>query len=168
MKPQEKNSRRILGVDPGSRICGYGIVTGDGAYITSGRLMLSQKKPLHERLSELHNGLREVISEFAPSEAVVERVFFAKNVQSALSLGHARGVVLLAAAEQGLDVFEYTPNEVKKAVTGYGRASKQQMQDMVRSVLGLAHALSSDSADALALALCHKNLGWFQELKAVL
>jgi len=167
LKHPEKNSRRILGVDPGSRICGYGIVTGDGAYVTSGRLVLSQNKPLHVRLSELHKGLRDVISEFSPAEAVVERVFFARNVQSALSLGQARGVVLLSAAEQGLEVFEYSPNEVKKALTGYGRASKQQMQDMVRSVLGLAHALSSDSADALALALCHKNVGWFQELKTV-
>jgi crossover junction endodeoxyribonuclease RuvC len=133
--------------------------------VTSGRLVLSANKPLHVRLTELHRGLVEVLNEFSPSEAVIEKVFFARNVKSALTLGHARGVVLMSVAERDLDVFEYSPLEVKKAVTGYGRAIKSQVQDMVRSVLGLEHRLSSDSADALALALCHKNLAWYQGLR---
>ncbi len=155
-----------MGVDPGSRICGYGVITPDGRYVTSGKLVLSAGQPLHVRLRELHEGLIEVIEEFTPFEVVVEKVFFAKNVKSALSLGHARGIVLLSAAERGVDVFEYSPLEVKKAVTGYGRAVKSQVQAMVKSVLRLEHELSSDSADALALALCHKNRAWFDGLRS--
>ncbi len=118
---------------------------------------MNQRSPLHERLRELHEGLTEVISEFKPSEAVVEKVFFAKSARSALSLGHARGIALVVASSAGLDVHEYSALAVKKAITGYGRAEKSQVQEMIRKLLGVKTALSPDGADALALALCHIN-----------
>ena len=150
----------VLGIDPGSRACGYGIIVAKGSefsYLTSGRLMLSVKSPLHVRLRELHKGLGDVISEFGPTIAVIEKVFFAKSAHSALSLGQARGVALLSASESGLSIFEYTAVAVKKAVTGYGRAEKKQVQQVMKSILGIRTNLSSDGADALALALCHIN-----------
>jgi crossover junction endodeoxyribonuclease RuvC len=129
-------------------------------YVTSGTIRLSPKNPLHLRLRELHAGLTAVIREFSPSEAAVEKVFFAKSARSALSLGHARGVALLAAASEGLSVYEYSALEVKKAVTGYGRAEKRQVQEMIRAVLGMDGSVCPDGADALALAFCHTNRAW--------
>jgi crossover junction endodeoxyribonuclease RuvC len=155
-----RNSTRILGIDPGSRSCGYGIIDADGRYVCSGRVVPGAGSPLHVRLKELHEGLDEVIREFGPEEAVVEKVFFAKSARSALSLGHARGIALLAAAAGGLAVHEYSALEVKKAVTGYGRAEKKQVEEMVKRVLGIDVALSTDGADALALAVCHRNRAW--------
>jgi crossover junction endodeoxyribonuclease RuvC len=149
-----------MGIDPGSRSLGYGIVETDGykfRYITSGRLVPNGNSPLHDRLKDIFEVLNEVIEEFSPSEVAVEKVFFAKSARSALSLGQARGVALLAAANAGLEVHEYSALAVKKAVTGYGRAEKSQVQEMVKQVLGIKTALSSDGADALALALCHIN-----------
>ncbi len=161
LKRRGKGSKTLtLGIDPGSRCCGYGIIETEGAsfrYVSSGTIALSRGKPLHERLRELHEGLMEVISEFRPSEAVVEKVFFAKSARSALSLGHARGIALVAAASSGLDVHEYSALEVKKAITGYGRAEKSQVQEMVKKLLGIGASLSPDGADALGLALCHIN-----------
>jgi crossover junction endodeoxyribonuclease RuvC len=106
---------------------------------------------------ELYKGLSEVISRYRPSGAAVEKIFFAKSVRSALSLGHARGIALLAVAEGGVDLYEYTPLEVKKAVVGYGRAEKKQVQEMVKNILSIDSQLSPDGADALALAICHIN-----------
>lgn len=157
MRPRGKNSERILGIDPGSRCCGYGVIGPDGSYVASGRIVLSAKSPLALRMSELHEGLVSVIDEFQPGEAAVEKVFFARGAKAALSLGHARGVALLAVASRGLQVHEYSALEVKKAVTGYGRAEKKQVEEMVRKMLSLSRRLSPDSADALALALCHLN-----------
>ena len=158
MRRQEKN-RRILGIDPGSIFCGYGIVERSGKngmrYVISGRIQLNRKNTLHERLRELFNTLVEIIREFRPHDAAVERVFFAKGVKAALNLGHARGVALLAAAMENLGVFEYSALEVKKSVAGYGRADKGQVNSMVSRILNITHSLSEDSADALALALCH-------------
>jgi len=150
----------VMGIDPGSRSLGYGIVESLGygfRYVTSGRLVPNEKSPLYARLRDIFQGLNEVIEEYEPTEAVVEKVFFAKSARSALSLGQARGVALLAAANAGLDVHEYSALAVKKAVTGYGRAEKAQVQEMVKKVLGIKTALSSDGADALAIALCHIN-----------
>jgi crossover junction endodeoxyribonuclease RuvC len=152
---ERNNTARVLGIDPGSRYCGYGIVSTDGRYVTSGRLELSARRPLHERLMELHEGLTSIIREHGPSNAVVEKVFFAKSVRSALTLGQARGIALLAAASEGLEVHEYSPLEIKKAVTGYGRAEKGQVQEMVKKVLNVRGSLSPDGADALAVAMCH-------------
>jgi crossover junction endodeoxyribonuclease RuvC len=107
------------------------------------------------RLLELHEGLTSIIREHRPSNAVVEKVFFAKSVKSALTLGQARGIALLAAASERLEVHEYSALEVKKAVTGYGRAEKRQVQEMVKKVLNVRGSLSPDGADALAIAMCH-------------
>ena len=149
---------RILGIDPGSRHCGFGLVVaerGRTRYLASGRITLPTAVHLSERLSRLHDGLAEMITRHAPDSAAVEKVFFAKNVKSALSLGQARGVVLAALASAGIPVQEYSALEIKKAVVGYGRADKAQIQNMVVALLGLRSRPSEDEADALAVALCH-------------
>jgi crossover junction endodeoxyribonuclease RuvC len=120
--------------------------------------------PLHSRLRELHEGLASVIEEFSPEAASVEKVFFAKSVRAALSLGHARGVALLALVEAGVEVFEYSPLEIKKAVTGQGKAGKSQVQAMVRQILGLDFSPSPDGADALAMAICHRGRDKFNKV----
>lgn len=159
MKHPERRSRRILGIDPGSVFCGYGIIeTLDGnapEYVASGRICLSKGDPLHRRLSDLHAGLAGIVREFSPAEAVIERIFYAKGVKAALSLGHARGIAMLVASAQGLEIFEYSALEVKKSVVGYGKADKSQVSNMVGRILNIRRPLSEDSADALALALCH-------------
>jgi crossover junction endodeoxyribonuclease RuvC len=129
--------------------------------MVSGTIEMTSGLPLFERIRELHHGLEEIIDQYRPDVAAVERIFFAKSVRSALVLGHARGVALLAIAEAGVEFYEYTPAEVKKAVAGYGRAGKRQVQEMVRRVLGLELELSPDGADALALAICHMNMARF-------
>jgi crossover junction endodeoxyribonuclease RuvC len=124
---------------------------------------MSPSKALHERLHDLFASLQEVIAECTPDVIVVERIFFAKSTRAALTLGHARGVILLSAALCDKPLHEYSALEVKKAVVGYGRAEKAQVEAMVRQILGVRHALSADSADALALALCHANHQSFAE-----
>lgn len=151
----------VIGIDPGSRLCGYGVIDEKGAYLASGTIKMSVGRPLHFRLGELHEGLSSVIDEFSPNEAAVEKVFFAKSVRAALTLGHARGVAMLSLVEREVEVFEYSPLEIKKAVTGYGKAAKAQVQAMVRQVLGLDFDPSPDGADALAMALCHRNQAEF-------
>lgn len=167
---------KILGIDPGSIICGYGLINCSNElqvtsnklkkeknsllnyeYLSSGRIVMPARKPLYVRLKELYTSLVDVISEYKPDEIVIEKIFFAKGTKAALSLGHARGVALLAASLTGLSIYEYSALEVKKAVVGYGRADKNQVQKMVKQILGLSRVLSSDSADALALAICHAN-----------
>jgi crossover junction endodeoxyribonuclease RuvC len=138
-------------------VCGYGVISIGGEYIASGRIALSPQAPLATRLKELHEALETVIQDFRPDVAAIEKIFFAKSVRSALSLGHARGVAILAAALKGIPCCEYSPLEVKKAVTGYGRAEKRQVEEMVKSILSLKVSLSPDSSDALALAVCHLN-----------
>ncbi len=158
----------ILGIDPGSVNCGYGLIRKITPtlqhsniptlqYLASGRIALPAGKPLHVRLRELYTSLADVISDYKPDEIAIEKIFFAKGTKAALSLGHARGVVLLAAALTGLPIYEYSALEVKKAVVGYGRADKNQVQKMVMEILRIKHLLSSDSADALAIAMCHAN-----------
>jgi crossover junction endodeoxyribonuclease RuvC len=166
---------KVLGIDPGSIYCGYGLIE-DGfapdslqapvalrrprsgnSYLSSGRIVLPARKALHARLSELYTSLAEVIADYRPDEIVIEKMFFAKGIKAALSLGHTRGVVLLAASLSGMPIYEYSALEVKKAVVGYGKAEKVQVQMMVKEILGITHTLSPDSADALALALCHAN-----------
>ncbi|UCG77302.1 MAG: crossover junction endodeoxyribonuclease RuvC [Nitrospirota bacterium] len=160
MRPPAKNSR-VIGIDPGSIFCGYGIIDRSGIddvnYIASGRIALKKSDPLNIRIKELYTDLLDVIKEFKPDTAVIERVFFAKGIKAALNLGHARGIALLAATMENLDVYEYSALEVKKSVAGYGRAEKRQVMSMVSRILGLKTAVSEDSADALALALCHLN-----------
>lgn len=158
---------RVIGIDPGSLSCGYGIVEKDTEglnHIASGILTLPKKEDLPTRLGILYRELKEILREFSPDYAAVEKVFFARNVRAALSLGHARGVVLLCLAEERIRIAEYSANEVKKAITGYGKADKNQVQKMVQNILRLPEQPKADSADALALAICHINTERFRNL----
>ncbi|MHC4788904.1 MAG: crossover junction endodeoxyribonuclease RuvC [Planctomycetota bacterium] len=149
---------RILGIDPGTQVCGYGVIEVDGAEARAldYGVVRGRARPLSERLKVIHEGLLEVIGRFEPDVAAIEGAFFGKNVRSALKIGEGRGVALLAAAASGLEVVEYAPAEVKKAVVGTGRAHKSQVQQMVRAILRLPELPSpDDAADALALAICH-------------
>ena len=151
----------VLGIDPGSIYCGYGLVkrakNSSCVYVSSGRIGMTKSAPLEHRLMELFEGLSALIKELSPQAGAVEKIFFAKNARAALSLGHARGIALLALANGGVPVYEYSALEVKKAVTGYGRAEKMQVQAMIKRLLGLGFSPSPDGADALALAFCHLN-----------
>jgi crossover junction endodeoxyribonuclease RuvC len=150
---------RVLGIDCGSRVTGYGVIDTDGAdcvFVRCGAIRSRPADPLAGRLRSIYNGIFEVIREFGPEAAAFENVFYATNVQSALKLGHVRGVSMFAAAEANLPVFEYSPLEVKSAVTGYGRAEKPQVQQMVKALLKLdALPEPYDASDALAVAICH-------------
>ncbi|MBI5826831.1 MAG: crossover junction endodeoxyribonuclease RuvC [Deltaproteobacteria bacterium] len=149
----------VLGIDPGSLFTGYGIVEKKKGGILdrlgSGAISPGPALPLHERLLAISNGLSGVIEEFRPGCVAVESLFFSRNVQSAIALSHARGAALVVAAASGLDVFEYSPSSVKQSVTGYGNASKDQVQKMVKTLLKYPHELKADAADALAVAICH-------------
>jgi crossover junction endodeoxyribonuclease RuvC len=150
---------RILGIDPGSEVTGFGIIETDGSRLSSirfGAIRTGSRRPFHQRLLHIYSRLMDVVSAETIHAVAIEGVFHAANVKSALRLGHARGVALLVAAQKGLPVFEYSPLEVKKAVVGYGRAEKSQVQMMVRILLSLPDTPSpSDAADALAVAICH-------------
>ena len=149
----------VLGIDPGTAITGYGIVRFDGERLEAvayGVITTAAGSPLPFRLQHLYRELRTLIHTHQPAQAAVEELFFARNARTALSVGHARGVILLALAEAGLPTYEYTPLQVKQALTGYGRASKEQMQQMVRLLLNLdTMPQPDDVADALAVAICH-------------
>jgi crossover junction endodeoxyribonuclease RuvC len=148
---------RILGIDPGSRITGYGVIDSDGvrsAVVESGCLRLDDGD-FPDRLGRIFDGLRAVLERHGPREVAIEQVFVAHNAQSALKLGQARGAAICAAVTAGLPVFEYTPRAVKLAVVGNGGAEKAQVQHMVRHLLGLEGQLAADAADALAVALGH-------------
>lgn len=150
---------RILGIDPGSESTGYGIIDTDGLRhrpVLFGAIKTSVRRPFQERLLKIHGDLNNVLSREQADIMAIEEVFHAANVQSALKLGHARGIALLVAAQHGIGVYEYSPLEIKKAVVGYGRAEKAQIQTMVRVILGLPEIPSpDDAADALAVAICH-------------
>jgi crossover junction endodeoxyribonuclease RuvC len=149
---------RILGIDPGSNVTGYGVVERAGGrirHVAHGTLALPRGAPLALRLAALHRALCQVIADHAPDGAVVEQVFVAASARSALVLGEARGVALAAAAAAGLPVFEYAPRAIKLAVAGSGAAAKPEVQRMVTVLLALAAVPASDAADALAAAICH-------------
>jgi len=150
----------VLGIDPGVSRCGYGCVSGGTgvtpAVVAVGVLTTPPSDALPDRLAALDRDLRGLLSEFRPQAVAVERVFFQVNARTAMSVGQASGLAMAAAAQAGCDVVQYTPNEVKQAVAGYGSATKEQVQRMVQSLLGLAEVpRPPDAADALALALCH-------------
>ncbi len=148
---------RILGIDPGSRSTGFGIIERNGqrtAYLVSGCIR-SVEGGLAERLAEIHRGLSEVLDEFRPDIVAIENVFVRHNVASALKLGQARGVAICAVALRAIPCREYSPNEIKQAVVGRGHASKEQVQHMVKALLELPAKPQADAADALACALCH-------------
>lgn len=150
----------ILGIDPGSRITGYGIVKDQGAhqeYVTSGCIRTTTKAKLPERLDEIFSGVTQIINEFVPDELAIEQIFMSRSAESALKLGHARGVAIVAGVNQGLPVFEYEARKVKQAIVGTGAATKDQVQHMVQRLLKLPGKPQEDAADALAIALCHIN-----------
>jgi crossover junction endodeoxyribonuclease RuvC len=156
----------ILGLDPGSRHTGYGLIrTGDGgaAVVACGRLSPPPAWPLPRRLAHLHQGLTELMSGFRPEAVAVETIFTGRNIRSAVILAQARGVALLAAAQAGAEIFEYAPREIKNAVTGHGQSGKDQVAFMVAELLNHREPLPPDAADALAAALCHAGReGWPQ------
>lgn len=150
----------ILGVDPGSRITGYGIIRTQGRvteYIDSGCIRVGER-PMAERLQVIFQSLGTLIGEYRPDEFAIEQVFMARNPDSALKLGQARGVAIVSAANSGLAVHEYSARQVKQAVVGTGGADKSQVQHMVQMLLGLARKPQADAADALAIALCHAHM----------
>ena len=152
---------RILGIDPGLRVTGFGVIEKNGAslsYIASG-CVKSGNAELADRLKTILAGLREIIGEHRPQQVAVEKVFVNINPASTLALGQARGTAICAAVDAGLPVAEYTALQVKQAVVGNGHAKKEQVQEMVKRLLGLAGAPSADAADALACAICHAHGG---------
>lgn len=153
---------RIFGVDPGSACTGYGCIETSGSHhriVVCGALSVHARLPFSEKLMSLHVRLAELIARHKPDAVAVEDLFHAKNARSALKLGHVRGIVLLAASQAGVPVAEYTPTQVKRAVVGYGRAGKHQVQEMVTLLLGLEERPSPlDVSDALAVAVCHAHL----------
>ena len=150
---------RVLGIDCGTERTGYGVIASDGRehrLVAAGVIRTRIDAPLQTRLFEIARGLREVIREHQPEAVAVEQVFHAANSKTALKLAHVRGVALLAAAEAGLELGEYSPLEIKSSVVGYGRAEKSQVQRMVGSLLALDQPIASeDACDALAAAICH-------------
>lgn len=149
---------RVLGIDPGTTATGWGVVEENGPtlhHVAHGTIRSASDAPMPERLAEIFRALDQVILQHHPQEVTVEEVFMAKNAQSALKLGQARGVAIAAASRHGLPVHEYTAVEIKKSVVGFGKAEKPQVQEMVRMLLSLTKAPPQDAADALAGAICH-------------
>jgi crossover junction endodeoxyribonuclease RuvC len=150
---------RVLGIDPGTLNLGYGVVdedAGEMAMVDCGVVSLSSKVPVEQRLSSLYKKLVEIVARHQPDEVAIEEPFVAGNVRSALAIGRAQAIAMLAAANKNLPVFRYLPTQVKQQVTDYGGSSKEQVQEMVRLQLGLAERPQpSDAADALAVAICH-------------
>lgn len=158
----------ILGIDPGSQITGFGFIQKKNDQLThleNGLIDCRKKKSFPDRLIFIFQNIQKIIKKFNPSCVAIESIFYAKNVQSAIKLGQARGVILVASSLLNLPVFEYTPLEVKQAVVGYGQASKEQVGQMVRRLLRLPQVAEENASDALAIAICHahsvvlKNLG---------
>ena len=150
---------KILGIDPGTRVMGYGVIEDEDsetALVICGALTSPLRSSMGERLSFLYNQLSEIISHHQPDAIAVEQPFVAKNVRSALAIGKAQAIAILAAANKGIPTYEYTPTQIKQRITNYGASSKEQIQEMVRLQLGLSQVPQpNDAADALAVALCH-------------
>ncbi len=157
--------KTILGIDPGSRFTGYGVIHIDENHhttcLTSGRIK-TQGDQLSDRLYEIYHGIKNAIHNHLPHEVAIEQVFMHRNAQSALKLGQARGAALVAAASLSLPIYEYSPREIKQAIVGYGNAEKSQMQHMIKALLKLDTIPTSDAADALAIALCHSHTQRFK------
>ena len=164
------NKTRIIGIDPGLRFTGWGVIEADGVrlkYVASGMIKSTADEPLAYRLREIFDGLTGVIASQRPNEAAVEETFMNNNARSALKLGQARGVALLAPASAGILVDEYAANVIKKTVVGAGHADKKQIQMMVGFLLPKASFDSADEADALAIAICHANHRTSPQARAV-
>ena len=156
----------ILGIDPGSLNVGYGIIQVEKRKIVAAgcdTIKINPKLQLTERLVQIHAGMDKIIAEYKPDIAVVETIFYGKNIKSAFTLGHARGVIMLALAQHNIIIEEYSPREVKKSVVGNGNASKEQVAYMVQKILSLStKPKTEDAADALAIALCQFNKNKFK------
>ncbi len=151
---------RVLGIDCGSNVTGFGMIDSDGRsfrVVDSGVILAPARLPFPERLKLISDALRKLIAEHSPDVMAVEEIFYSVNVKSLIKLGQVKGVILLAAADAGLAVHEYSALEIKRGVVGYGRAEKSQVQQMVVMLLGLKQTPPEDAADALAVALCHSN-----------
>ncbi len=158
---------RVIGVDPGSRVCGYAVVESSGndlRYIKSGTIIPPVDNSLPKRLDFIYSGILKVIEEFSPTCMSIEDIFFAKNAKSAIKLGQARGVAILAAASKELSVNEYAPTKIKLALTGKGRANKAEVQKMLTLLLGVDEFQNTDESDAVAIAICHINFSRFESM----
>ncbi|PLX79493.1 MAG: crossover junction endodeoxyribonuclease RuvC [Desulfuromonas sp.] len=161
---------RILGIDPGTGITGFGIIDTEGnrlRHVDNGIIKTRSTAPLAERLQLIYRGLQQIIADYQPDYMSVEQVFLARNPRAALTLGHARGAALLAGVNATLDVFEYSALQVKSAVVGYGHADKQQVQQMVKTLLNLPEIAQEDASDALAVAICHANSRTVNHIKSL-
>ena len=148
----------VLGIDPGSRITGYGLIessSGKLKYVASGRIKVAEKKDLAERLALIYDGISEIVHKYNPTELAVEKIFVSKSAPSALKLGQARGAAIIAGSRQGAILSEYEARKIKQAVVGTGAATKNQVQLMVKSLLALSELPKEDAADALGIAICH-------------
>ena len=159
----------VIGIDPGTAITGYGLVredeTGKLIAVDYGVITTPSSMQMPDRLSVIYEELNTVLSKYKPHTSAVEKIFFSKNVKTAMSVGQARGVVLLSLAQTGIDIANYSPNEIKLSVTGYGGADKRQIQEMVKVLLELEEIPKpDDAADALAVAICHLQNVKFQKL----
>ena len=161
---------RILGLDPGTVIIGFGVVDGDidkMSLVDCGVIMCDAGTPIPERLYHLYSELSRIVELYRPEAAAIEQPFVAKNARSALAIGKAQAVCILAAANRGIPVYDYAPRQVKLAVSGYGASSKEQVQEMVKLQLGLdAAPQPADASDALAVAICHLGQAHVQGLLA--
>ncbi len=160
----------VLGVDPGSLVTGYGLVKKEGGtlgYVAGGKISFPHPWPFHQRIHRIFSSLVEIIETYHPEEMSIEDIFFAKNVKSALKIGHVRGAALVAAVQSGVKVFDYTRLQIKQSVVGYGRATKEQVRSMVKLLLKLDTQFSLDTSDALAVAICHHNWVRFEDTLAV-
>jgi crossover junction endodeoxyribonuclease RuvC len=162
---REGGFMRILGIDPGYAILGYGVVDRDGnrySLVECGVLTTESGRGMPERLKDIYSGLMMLIGEFEPDVASVEELYFNTNAKTAIRVGEARGAAILACANSELPIYEYTPLQIKQALSGYGRAEKKQIQEIVKSVLGLKEVPKpDDAADAVAAAICHGNSAGF-------
>ncbi len=157
---------RALGIDPGTKVVGYGIVESAGnrlKHIDNGGIFADKEKLMPERLLKIYDGICAVIEEFSPEVMSIEDVFYSRNVKTTIKLGQARGVAILAGIKKGLKIYEYSPTEIKSAVVGYGRAEKIQVQTMIKTLLALPENPQADAADALAAAICHLNSSGLQD-----
>jgi len=154
---------KILGIDPGYAIMGYGIIEKKGSSIypiAYGSLETDKSLSMPDRLKHLYAGLMEVIAEYQPEEASIEELYFQNNAKTAIFVGEARGIAVLACVNSGVDIFEYTPMQIKTSVTGYGKADKKQVQEMVKTLCGFDHIIQpDDTSDAIAAAICHSFQG---------
>ncbi|WP_129597558.1 crossover junction endodeoxyribonuclease RuvC [Anaerophilus nitritogenes] len=158
----------ILGIDPGIAIVGYGVIEYKGNHIKTlgyGAIITHANEEMPQRLKKVYDDLEILLDRFKPDVVAIEELFFNKNVKTALMVGHARGVLILGAANRGIDIYEYTPLQVKQGVVGYGRADKKQVQQMTKTLLNLPQIPKPDDvADALAVAICHAHSGAFKGL----